>query len=189
MTDLAQGQAAGPGSAISSPLAARSPVPSPASIRPRQQAAAADSGRATARAVLGDALSGVDLTAAERRFLTRLSHWDKRNATLLASLLARARQVGRQEARAGAAVLGPDQLEVVLAALMDAFAYRTDQGPGGCWDCATPPGQLCAVHAGDAERARAFADLAAVLSAKVTPAGLSRLDSQPGFRHEAAFAS
>ena len=137
----------------------------------------------------GVGLSGVGLAGAERRFLSRLSEWGKRNATIVASLLARARQVGRQEAGAAAAVLGPEQLEVVLAALMDAFAYRTDQEPGGCWDCASSPGQLCDVHAGDAGRARAFADLAALLSAKVTPAGLSRLDSQPGYERQAAVAS
>ena len=84
MTDLAQGQAASAGIAI----------PSPLSIRPRAQSATADSGRAMARAVLDDALSGVELTAVDRRFLSRLSQWDKRNATTVASLIARARQAG-----------------------------------------------------------------------------------------------
>lgn len=98
MTDLAQGQAGSSG-------------------RP--------GGRATARAVLGDALTGVELTAAERRFLSRLSQWDKRDAMIVASLVARARRAGRQEARADAAVPGSEQPEIVLAALMDVLAYRT----------------------------------------------------------------
>lgn len=163
MTDLAQGQAGSSG-------------------RP--------GGRATARAVLGDVLTGVELTAAERRFLSRLSHWDKRDAMIVASLVARARQVGRQEARAGAAALGPDQLEIVLSALMDALAYRMPApAQAGCWDCGSGPGRLCAVHARDADRARAFAELAALLSGEVRSAGLSRLDPPREYRRQAAVAS
>jgi len=44
--------------------------------------------------VLDDALRGVELTGVDRRFLARLSQWDKRNAITLASLIARARQAG-----------------------------------------------------------------------------------------------
>lgn len=94
MTDLARGQA--------STGAAN---PSPLSIRPRPHVAAADSGRATARAILDDALRGVELTENDRRFLARLSQWDKRNATTLASLIGRARQAGRCEALAPVPVL------------------------------------------------------------------------------------
>jgi hypothetical protein len=164
MTDLAQGQAG-------------------SSARP--------GGRATARAVLGDALAGVELTAADQRFLSRLSQWDKRSAMIVASLVARARQAGQREARAGAVMLGPQQLEIVLAALMDAFAYRTsDPAPAGCWDYGSgASGSSCEVHAGDCDHARAFAELAALLSEKVRPAGLSRLDPLPARPHQAAVAS
>ena len=140
MTDLAQGQLASAGIAI----------PSPLSIRPRAQSATADSGRAMARAVLDDALSGVELTAVDRRFLSRLSQWDKRNATTVASLIGRARQVGRCEALTG------EQLETVLSALIDAFAYRTSGAASeGCWDCANRASGLCAEHAKDADRVKA----------------------------------
>lgn len=175
MTDLAHGQAA------------RSDIvnASPSSMRTRPQTASADSGRATARAVLKGALSGVELTALDRRFLSRLCQWDKRTATELASLVVRARQSGRGEAG-----LAPEQLEVVLAALMDAFAYRTSgAASAGCWECASRTSGLCAEHAKDADRARAFADLAAALSGKVTPAVLARLDTVPGYQHQAAVAS
>src|SRR6266516_1522506 len=89
MTELAGGQAANAGSAI----------PSPLSIRPRPRGAVADSGRATARAVLDDALRGIALTAIDRRFVSRLSQWDKRSARTVAALIARARQAGRGEAQ------------------------------------------------------------------------------------------
>jgi hypothetical protein len=58
------------------------------------------SGRAAARALLDDALSGVELTEGDRRFLIRLSQWDKRNAATVASLIVRARQRGRLDALA-----------------------------------------------------------------------------------------
>ncbi|HUZ56803.1 MAG TPA: hypothetical protein VMU94_30305 [Streptosporangiaceae bacterium] len=174
MTDLAQGQAASAGIA----------VPSPLSIRPRVRCATADSGRAMARAVLDDALSGVELTAVDRRFLSRLSQWDKRNATTVASLIARARQAGRCEALTG------EQLETVLCALIDAFAYRTSgAAPEGCWDCANRASGLCAEHAKDADRAHAFAELAAVLSGAATRPTLPGHDAVAGFRHQAAVAS
>jgi hypothetical protein len=176
VTDLAQGQAASVSIAI----------PSPLSIRPRPQSVTADSGRAMARAVLDDALSGVELTAVDRRFLSRLSQWDKRNATTVASLIARARQASRCE------ILTGEQLETVLCALVDAFAYRTSGAASeGCWDCANRASSLCAEHASDAESAHAFAELAAELSASI------RQDAPParpsnavaGFRHRAAVAS
>ncbi|HET7012302.1 MAG TPA: hypothetical protein VFI65_00220 [Streptosporangiaceae bacterium] len=63
-----------------------------------QQEAGPDSGRAAARAALDAALSGVELTATDRRFLTRLSQWDKRTATSVASLMMRARESGQREA-------------------------------------------------------------------------------------------
>ena len=177
MTDLAQGQAASVGIAI----------PSPLSIRPRPQSATADSGRAMARAVLDDALSGVELTAVDRRFLSRLSQWDKRNATTVASLIARARQAGRCGALSG------EQLETVLCALIDAFAYRTSGAASdGCWDCANRASGLCAEHARDADRAHAFADLAAELSASIrqaAPAAQAPIDTVAGFRQQAAVAS
>ena len=154
MTDPVRGQAAGAGTAI----------PSPLSIRPRPQATA-DSGRATARAVLGDALNGLELTPVDRRFIARLSQWDKRSATTVASLIARARQAGRCEA------LTVEQLVTVLDALMDAYAYRTSgAASAGCWDCANRARGLCADHARDAGRAHEFAELAAALAGTVSPA-------------------
>ncbi|HEX9065225.1 MAG TPA: hypothetical protein VF843_08955 [Streptosporangiaceae bacterium] len=154
MTDPVRGQGAGAGTA----------VPSPLCIRPRPQVTA-DSGRATARAVLGEALSGVELNPVDRRFIARLSQWDKRSATTVASLIARARQAGRCEA------LTAGQLGTVLDALMDAFAYRTSgAASAGCWDCANRASGLCTDHARDADRAHAFAELAAGLAAAVAPA-------------------
>jgi hypothetical protein len=85
MTDLAQGQ-------VTRPQATRSQV---------------ISGRATARAALDAALSGVELTATDRRFLARLSQWDKRTATMVASLVARAKESGQREA-----AMAPPQLDL-----------------------------------------------------------------------------
>jgi hypothetical protein len=159
MTDLAQGPAATPCTAI----------PSPASIRPRPVAAAepvaaaSDSGRAAARAALETALSGVELTGFDRRFLARLSQWDKRSASTAASLMLRARRRGRTEAG-----LSGRQLETMLAALADAFDYRTSRAAAtGCWDCANWSSDLCPDHAQDADRAREFADLATALAGQV----------------------
>jgi hypothetical protein len=76
MTDLAEGQ-----------------VTRPHATRPQ-----VNSGRATARAALDAALSGVELTATDRRFLARLSQWDKRTATMVASLVVRAKESGQREA-------------------------------------------------------------------------------------------
>ncbi len=175
MTDLAQGQAGTPGRT----------VPSPSSIRPRPPAAAAGSGRATARAVLDGALRGVALSTVERRFLTRLTQWDKRTATTVAALISRARQSGRREGELTAA-----QRELVLEALSDAFAYRTSgAASAGCWDCANLSSGLCAEHAMDADRAHAFAEVAAVLSGDAPHAALHRLDPVADFRQRAAVAS
>ncbi len=105
MTDLAQGQVTRPtrpivtrpSRATADQSASR---PAPGAVRPAavQQEAAPDSGRATARAALDAALSGVELTATERRFLTRLTQWDKREATAVASLITRARESGQRQA-------------------------------------------------------------------------------------------
>jgi hypothetical protein len=142
MTDLAQQQAGWPGRA--------------------KDERSGDSGRAAARAELDAALRGVELTATERRFLARLSQWDKRTATTLASLVSRARQRGRGEAG-----LTGRQLEVVIAALDDAVEYRTSgAASAGCWDCASRASGLCTEHARDADRARGFAELAAVLDGR-----------------------
>lgn len=178
MTDLTQGQDARSGAVIASPSSMRS-------MRGRPRVASADSGRSTARAVLDGALSGIELTGVDRRFLSRLCQWDKRTATELASLVARARQRGRGEAG-----LAPEQIEVMLAALMDAFAYRTSgAASAGCWECASRTSGLCPEHARDADRARGFADLAAALSCDVTPATLARLDAVRGYQRQAAVAS
>jgi hypothetical protein len=60
--------------------------------------------------------------------------------------------------------LSARQLEVVLAALIDAVEYRTSgAASAGCWDCASLASGLCAEHDRDADRARSFAELAAVL--------------------------
>ncbi len=118
-----------------------------------------DSGRAAARAVLDAALSGIELNATDRRFLARLSQWDKRNATMVASLVSRARRRGRREA-----ALTPSQLDVVRSALLDALEYRTSgAASAGCWDCTSRASGLCAEHARDADRARVFAELATAL--------------------------
>ncbi len=58
-----------------------------------------ESGRAAARAALEAALSGVELTESQRRFVARVSGWDKRNAYAVAELIARARRHGHDEGR------------------------------------------------------------------------------------------
>jgi len=87
MTDLAQARQARPDRR----------APSPASMRPRRPGAAAASSRASARAALDDALSGVELSPVDRRFLVRLSQWDKRSAASVAALISRARESERAE--------------------------------------------------------------------------------------------
>jgi hypothetical protein len=184
-------------------------IPTPACIQPRRVpvAVAADLGsdalpggaaveglpaesaprRGTARQLLEAALAGVRLGGRDRQFLTRLVHWDKRNAAAVASLLARAREAGRAEAerseaeRAGAgraeielaeAGLTPRQLEIVVAALGDAAVYRASGAAStSCWDCEMVPGGRCADHTRDFDRASAYADLASALS---TPRSAAR---------------
>src|SRR5437588_9496299 len=122
MTDLAQGHA---GSRTAA--AARR-----TGIRPHAVTSAPGSGRAAARAALDTALSGVQLSAADQRFLARLSQWDKRNAAAVANLLLRARQRGRADAEAE---LSGSPLEHLIGALTDALAYRTTgAASAGCWD-------------------------------------------------------
>ncbi len=169
MTDLGNGRGA----------TQKAAVPTPSCIRPRrlpgEQAAfgmaaparptialaAGHSGRAAAREELRAALAGVALGSRDRQFLGKLVHWDKRNAASVLSLLRRARQAGRDEA-----ALTPRQMETVLAALGDAARYRSaGLGAVGCWDCENVPAGRCAEHARDDERARAYAELAAVLAA------------------------
>lgn len=161
MTSLAYGQAVRPASTVSGRPAGS----------PHAPGGPAESGRAAARASLVDALAGVELSAADRRFLARLTQWDKRTASSIASLLRRARQSGRHEAG-----LSPKQLETVLAALTDGYAFRTSRSAAaGCWDCADRAGGLCAEHEKDAGRARAFAELAAALSGRQpTPARMTQ---------------
>lgn len=174
MSDPAQGQAARP----------HRPVPAPARLGRRPSAAAPESGRAAAKAALDSALSGVDLTSSEQRFIARLCQWDKRNAAAVTALITRARQTGRDEAE-----MTPRQREIVLAALMDAFTYRTSGAAAdGCWECANRASGLCAEHSQDADRARAFADVATALCQVIAPASISRIDSAD-FRRRAAVAS
>jgi hypothetical protein len=119
------------------------------------------SGRSVVRAELDAALSGAALSTRDMQFLDRLVHWDKRNGTSVASLLWRARKVGRDEAG-----LTNRQLEIVISALEDAAVYRALGAETiSCWDCEGIPGGRCAEHSRDADWARAYAELAAVLSA------------------------
>ncbi len=144
----------------------------------------AESRRGAARA-LEMVLTGVRLGGRDRQFLSRLVHWDKRNAASVASLLWRARLAGRAEA-----ALTPRQLETVLAALGDAAAYRSsDADATGCWDCENLPGSRCADHARDAERARAYADLAVLLSGRAAQPDLLQPTDISGYRHRTPVAS
>ena len=166
--------------------------PEPAPIKPGsgpvplQRPAAC---RATVREALDVALRGIRLSGRDRQFLSRLVHWDKRNATAVASLLTRARLAGREEA-----TLSPRQMEIVLTALEDAAVYRASGADVmGCWDCENIPGGRCADHARDAERARACAELAAQLaasnSAAATAGALKWPTSIAGFRRRTSVAS
>lgn len=122
MTDLAQGQVTRPQAArpqVMRPSRAKvdqsGSRPGPQTVRPAavpqevvqqgavqrngdQREAGPDSGRATARAALDAALAGMELSATDRRFLARLSQWDKRSVTTIASLVLRARESGEREA-------------------------------------------------------------------------------------------
>lgn len=181
MTDLGQGRA----------VSHSSVHPTPSCIRPRQPASdllatgqPADR-RATAREALAAALSGVRLGGRDRQFLSKLVHWDKRTATSVASLLWRARLAGREEA-----ALTPRQLEVVIAALGDAAIYRSSGADSmGCWDCENIAAGRCADHAKDADRARNYAELAAMLSGRIQ-AGTPPLPTDiSGYRRRTPVAS
>ncbi len=145
--------------------------------------------RATVRDALDAALRGIKLSGRDRQFLSRLVHWDKRNAAAVASLLSRARMAGRDEV-----ALSARQLEIVLTALEDAAVYRASGADVmGCWDCENIPGGRCADHARDAERARACAELAAQLAADTSHAAtagdLQRPTDISGFRRRTSVAS
>jgi hypothetical protein len=146
---------------------------------------ARESGRGAAREALDAALAGVALADADKKFLGRLAQWDKRNAASVSSLLRRVRQVGRDEA-----AIRPRQLETVLAALGDAARYRgSGAAATGCWDCENIPGGRCADHAKDNDRARAYAELAAALSADAGRDGLPEPRDLSGYRHRHPVAS
>jgi hypothetical protein len=155
--------------------------------------------RATVRDELDAALTGVPLAARDRQFLSKLVHWDKRNAAAVASLLRQARRAGRNEA-----ALTPVQLETVLAALKDAVVHRVAGVDSvGCWDCEKVRGGRCAEHSRDFERARDYADLAALLSAgaaqpaiddeltspDLPPTPILRPTDISGYRRRAPFVS
>jgi hypothetical protein len=149
-------------------------VPS-APARPAVAVPAASPSPVTRRSAVRDeldaVLAGATLTGRDRQFLSRLVHWDKRHATSVLSLLRRARMAGRAEA-----ALSPVQLETVLAALEDAVIHRVASVEAvTCWDCEKTRGGRCADHARDFERARDYAELAALLSAEAPaqePAGV-----------------
>ncbi len=139
------------------------------------------------RDALDAALRGIVLGGRDRQFLSRLVHWDKRNAAAVASLLGRARLAGRAEV-----AFSPRQMEIVLAALGDAAAYHASGADAaGCWDCENIPGGRCADHARDADRARACTELAAQLAAgsAAAPAALPRPTDISGFRRRTSVAS
>jgi hypothetical protein len=171
MSDRTEGRASRQTSAIPRPpgrrsaVAGRLPVAGPK--RPeRAEHRTPGSSRSVVRAELEAALNGATLSDQDTKFLDRLVHWDKRNGTSVASLLWRARKAGRDEAG-----LSSRQLEIVISALEDAAVYRALGAETiSCWDCENMPGR-CAEHSRDADWARAYAELAAVLSA--TSAGLS----------------
>jgi hypothetical protein len=190
MSDRAELQVTGPVTVI----------PTPSCIRPRPAAddqarvqatpglpAAGEAGsrRTAAREVLEKALRGVRLSSRDRSFVARLLHWDKRNATAVASLLIRAREAGREEGG-----LTPRQREVVIAALRDAALYRASGAAGaGCWDCEIIPGGRCAEHAKDFDRAVSYAELEATLAGTAAPSGLPEPRDIAGYRRRTPVAS
>jgi hypothetical protein len=192
MTDRVQGREIGKVAAVPRPPRARSEAPAqPFALQApgvaRQRSGAC---RAAVRDALEAAVHGIRLTGRDRQFLGRLVHWDKRNASAVASLLWRARIAGRDEA-----ALSGRQLEIVLGALGDAAAYRASGADAaGCWDCENIPGGRCADHARDGDRARACAELAAQLASGTmagSAAGPGAGDFQPptrltGFRRQAS---
>jgi hypothetical protein len=191
MTDPVQTQATGPVA-----------VPTPSCVRPRRgtgDLSAAEravgetamgehqggSRRSAARELLDSALAGIRLSCRDRQFVSRLVHWDKRNAESVASLLTRARQAGCEEAG-----LTARQRELIIAALSDAAEYRASGAAGtGCWDCEMIPGGRCASHARDNDRARSYAELAAILSGGPTQAELARPMVIAGYRRRTPVAS
>jgi hypothetical protein len=181
MIDPRQGREAGQVTSVPKPPGPRS---GPAGAE-RQRPTAC---RAAVRDALDAALRGIALSGRDRQFLSRLVHWDKRNAAVVASLLARTRLAGRAEAG-----LSARQLEIVLTALEDAAAYRTPGAEAAdCWDCENIPGGRCADHSRDADRARACTELAAQLSAGASPAAASALEGPTdisGFRRRTPVAS
>jgi hypothetical protein len=141
--------------------------------------------RGTVRDELLDALDGVPFSGRDRQFLGRLVHWDKRNAASVVSLLRRVRLAGRAEA-----ALSPVQLQTVLAALQDAVVHRvSDVNSAGCWDCENVRGGRCPDHAGDFERARDYAELAALLSAERAPAPIPPPTDISGYRRRTPIVS
>lgn len=195
MTDPGNGRGAGQAAAVPTPSCIRSrrqpgeqaalSMATPA--MPAIALAPGRSGREVAREELCAVLAGVCLGGRDRQFLGKLVHWDKRNATSVVSLLRRARQAGRDEA-----ALNPRQKEIVLAALGDAARYRSaGLSAAGCWDCENIPGGRCGEHARDDERARAYAELAAVLSGATGRAddGLTQPRDIAGYRRRRPVAS
>lgn len=151
--------------AVGAAEASAVPAMSAMTAMPAMRLAAAGTGRATVREALEAALSGVQLGGRDRQFISRLVHFDKRNAASTVSLLRRARQAGRNEA-----ALTPRQLEIVVAALGDAARYRSSGlAATECWDCDNVPSGRCAEHARDNDRPQAYAELAATLSALSRP--------------------
>jgi hypothetical protein len=136
------------------------PDPGRAAQGQRAAGAAAGSARAAVREMLESALAGLRLSCRDSHFLSRLVHWDKRNAATAASLMLRARQAGREETE-----LTARQREIIIAALHDAAVYRASgAASSGCWDCQMVPGDRCAIHARDGDRARSYAEVEAALS-------------------------
>jgi hypothetical protein len=141
--------------------------------------------RASVRDELLDTLGGVPLSGRDRQFLGRLVHWDKRNAASVLSLLRRARQAGRAETG-----LSPVQLQTILAALQDAVVHRVSGIDSmGCWDCENARGGRCSDHAGDFERARDYAELAALLSAERAPTPIQPPTDISGYRRRTPIVS
>ena len=172
-----------PDSGLAGPARLAVPCES-AGLAGRPSAVPGSSGRVSARSALFAALSGVRLGTHDRQFLTRLVHWDKRNAASVASLVWRARQAGRAEG-----ALTPRQLEVVMSALSDAAAYR---GSGRVtvsrWDFDLFPGDgRCGEQTGNSDRARAYAEVAAQLGEMPRPSGTALVPvtaALPGPTHE-----
>lgn len=75
-------------------------------------------------------------------------------------------------------------------ALGDAARYRSSgTAATGCWDCENIPTGRCADHAKDNDRARAYAELAAALSADAGRDGLREPRDLSGYRRRRPVAS